>query len=47
MAKDDPDFDLYAQSWDADAVIRYVRAHSRADDFMMLRTSLNKPHDIV
>ena len=30
VAEDDPDSDLYAES--RDAVIRYVRAHSQADD---------------
>jgi hypothetical protein len=29
VAEDDPDSDLYAESRDADVVIRYIRAHSR------------------
>ncbi len=28
VAENDPDSDLYAESPDADAVIRYMRAHS-------------------
>ena len=28
VAENDPDSDLYAESRDADAVIRYMRAHS-------------------
>lgn len=29
MAEDDPGSDLYAESQDADVVIRYMRAHAR------------------
>ena len=29
VAKDDPDSDLYAESLDADVVIRYISTHSR------------------
>jgi len=32
VAEDDPDSDLYAESRDADAVIRYIQAHSRDTD---------------
>ena len=29
VAEDDPDSDLYAESRDADVVIRYIRAHDQ------------------
>ena len=29
VAEDDPNSDLYAESWDAEVVIRYMQAHSR------------------
>jgi hypothetical protein len=37
VAEDDPESDLYAESRDADVVIRYMRAHSR--DTRYLRSS--------
>jgi hypothetical protein len=37
VAEDDPHSDLYAESRNADVVIRYMRAHSR--DSCCLRTS--------
>ncbi len=33
VAEDDIDSDLYAESRDADVVIRYMRAHSRDDRY--------------
>jgi hypothetical protein len=36
VAEDDIDSDLYAESRDADVVIRYVRAHSRDDRYQLM-----------
>jgi hypothetical protein len=34
VAEDDPDSDLYAESRDADVVIRYITAHSRDTHYL-------------